>query len=250
MIPKIIHYCWFGGASKSNIAQQCIASWKKYCPDYKFIEWNENNTKDFQNKFYKDAYRKREFAFVADCVRVQVLHVHGGIYLDLDMLLLKPIDALLDLDFFIGYEVAGRPAFGIFGGVSKHRFFKEMKEYYDTNYFNPFSLPVITHTFKKVIIKEALQPNERIFEPITFYPLPYKDRHEEYVDFITPSSYAVHLWEHSWEEKSTETIGVLVKKLSIVCGDYFMHGYPNAYFKRYFKEFGRKLYYKLTGRNT
>ncbi len=156
MIPKIIHYCWFGGADKSNIAQQCIASWEKYCPEYQFIEWNENNTKDFQNKFYKDAYRKREFAFVADCIRVQVLYAYGGIYLDLDMLLLTSIDDLLDLDFFTGYEVAERPAFGIFGGVAGHRFFKEMKRFYDTGYFNPFSLPVITHTFKKLITKEKL----------------------------------------------------------------------------------------------
>lgn len=249
MIPKIIHYCWFGPNEKSEVAKQCIQSWKKYCPDYELKEWNERNSKSLQNKFYKDAYRKKKYAFVADVIRVEALNAYGGIYMDLDMLLVQSLDPLLSYDFFSGFEVPERAAYGLFGGVANHRFFKEMKAFYDSIPFNPYSLPVITHAFAPLMQVENLTDNEILFDQEYFYALPYEERGKNYKDLITPNSYAVHLWDHSWQENAPkETKGSLLMKLKEVTVDYLFHGYPHAHFKRYFREFSRKFYHQLIGK--
>jgi len=136
MIPKIIHYCWFGNNPKAKVFNDCLESWEKYSPDYKIIEWNETNSEQFSNSFYNNALRKKKYAFVSDYVRTKVLNEFGGIYLDTDMLLLKPIDELLKYNFFSGFEVKDRVAFGLFGGVAKHHFFSKMLAFYENNYFD------------------------------------------------------------------------------------------------------------------
>ena len=107
MIPKIIHYCWFGNKNKPAIFESCIKSWKKYCPDYKIIEWNEKNFDVNQNRFMKEALSKKQFAFVSDCARLLIIKEFGGIYLDIDVELIKPIDSLLKYDFFAGLDERG-----------------------------------------------------------------------------------------------------------------------------------------------
>ena len=172
----------------------------------------------------------------------------GGIYLDTDMLLIKPIEPLLSYAFFTGYEVEGRPAYGLFGGVRGNSILGKMKEFYDVQYFNSFSPPVITHTFKELVAEKNLQENETIFPTSYFYPLPYENREDTYNSFITKGSLAVHLWEHSWRVNKKEGFWQLIKKLNEVCLDYVFYGYPLVYFRRYSKEFSRKLYHKLIGK--
>lgn len=249
MIPKIIHYCWFGPRDKSPIAARCIESWKTYCPDFELKEWNETNTQSFQNKFFKDALRKGHYAFASDCIRVKVLEEYGGIYMDLDMLLLKPINDLQSLNFFTGFEVENRAAFGFFGAIPKHRFIQAMVNFYENNPFNEFSLPVITHTFKELIQESNLLEKEKIFAPEYFYAFKYEDKNGDYKDFITEQSIAVHLWDHSWSQKNKESVSSIVKNLIVVLTDYLFYGYPGTYFKRYFRGFSRKLYHKLIGKS-
>ncbi len=246
MIPKIIHYCWFGPNKKSEVAERCIASWKQHAPDFELKEWNEHNTKEYQNKFYKDAYRKKEFAFVADVIRVQALQEQGGIYMDLDMLLLTSLDSLLTYRFFSGNEVAGRVAYGLFGGEPQHRFFKAMTAFYDKTPFNQFSLPVITHTFKALINENTLEDNEQLVSVSYFYALTYENREKPYQEYLTKESIAVHLWDHSWGQKSeSNTYGTLFKNLRIVGSDFLLYGYPWSYAKRYLRGFLRKIAHKL-----
>jgi mannosyltransferase OCH1-like enzyme len=194
--------------------------------------------------------RKKKYAFVADCVRVQALYEYGGVYLDLDMLLLTPIDGLLSLGFFTGYEVEKRAAYGFFGGTPGHRFFEAMKDYYDATPFNEFSLPVITHTFSHLIQTENLTENEQIFAPQYFYALTYQNRDKDYLNFVTEKSYAVHLWDHSWSEEKNNTTSLLWRNLGVVISDFLFFGYPWSYFRRYAKEFSRKLYHRLIGKKT
>lgn len=248
MIPKILHYCWFGGRPKSDIFLRCLESWKQFAPDFELKEWNEMNSVPYHNKFYHDAMRKGKYAFAADCIRVQVLYNMGGIYLDTDMLIIKPIESLLSYAFFTGYEVEGRANFAIFGAIKKNHVLKNMKEFYDVQYFNPFSPPVITHTFKELVVKEQLKHGEVILPIDYFYPLPYQKRDEHFQEYITPATLAVHLWEHSWKAHKKEGFWQLLKKLNEVCIDYMFYGYPKAHFKRYSKEFSRKLYHKLIGK--
>lgn len=89
-IPKIIHYCWFGGGAISPENRKCMESWKKYCPDYKIIEWNEQNFEISQNRYAQQAYEAKKYAFVSDYVRLAVLYEYGGIYLDTDVELVRP----------------------------------------------------------------------------------------------------------------------------------------------------------------
>ena len=103
-IPKVLHYCWFGGASKPKNIQNCIRSWKKYCPDYEIIEWNEQNFDVSQSLYTRQAYDARRWAFVADYARLKILYEQGGIYMDTDVELLRPLDDLLAYPAFFGFQ--------------------------------------------------------------------------------------------------------------------------------------------------
>ena len=94
-IPKIIHYCWFGGGPISAESRRCMESWKKYCPDYKIMAWNEQNFDFSTNRYAQQAYEAKRYAFVSDYVRLAVLYEYGGIYLDTDVELVRPLDELL-----------------------------------------------------------------------------------------------------------------------------------------------------------
>lgn len=245
MIPKTLHYCWFGNNPKTKVFQACLVSWELYCPDFEIMEWNENNTKQFANLFYNNALRKEKYAFVADYVRTKVLFEEGGVYLDTDMLLLQPVDALLQYEFFIGEEVIDRVAFGLFGAIKKHRFLKQMLDFYEKTEFNVFSPPVITHTFSSLINKKTIIEGEKILDINCFYSLSYENRFEEYDKFVKPESYAVHMWDHSWEKLGNSGLLQLIRNLQEVAADYVFYKYSFAYFKRYTREFSRKIYHKL-----
>lgn len=104
MIPKIIHYCWFGRGEKPKLAKRCISSWEKYCPDYKIIEWNEDNFDVNCNAYTKWCYENKKYAFLSDYVRLLVVYEHGGIYFDTDVELIRNMDFLLKDQAFFGFE--------------------------------------------------------------------------------------------------------------------------------------------------
>ena len=100
IIPKKIHYIWFGGNPKTELILKCIESWKKYMPDYEIIEWNESNF-TFDNAYAKEAYENKKYAFVSDYARLKVVYEYGGIYLDTDVELVKSLQPLLEKGGFI-----------------------------------------------------------------------------------------------------------------------------------------------------
>ena len=103
MIPKTIHYCWFGRAPMPDLAHRCIESWHKFMPNYEYKLWNEDNFDINCNKYVKEAYEAEKYAFVTDFVRLYALYSEGGIYMDTDVEVLKPYDNLLHLSGFIGF---------------------------------------------------------------------------------------------------------------------------------------------------
>ena len=132
MIPQKIHYCWFGRNPKPKLAEKCIASWKKYCPGYEIIEWNEDNFDINMNGYTKMCYEQKKYAFLSDYVRLLVVAEHGGIYFDTDVELMKPIDALLKNDAFFGFETPEYVASGLgFGSVPHGRAIEAMVAEYD-----------------------------------------------------------------------------------------------------------------------
>ena len=104
MIPKIIHYCWFGRGEKPELAKKCIASWRKSCPDFEIREWNEGNCDYLSIPFMAEAYAAKKYAFVSDVMRLIVLEQYGGVYFDTDVEVLRDISPLLDDEGFIGFE--------------------------------------------------------------------------------------------------------------------------------------------------
>ena len=104
MIPKTIHYCWFGRGELSTKAKKCIQSWKKYCPDYEIIEWNEDNFDINQNEYTRKVYAEKKYAFLSDYARLKIVYEQGGIYLDVDVELVKSLDDLLENDAYFGFE--------------------------------------------------------------------------------------------------------------------------------------------------
>ena len=113
MIPKIIHYCWFGGKPLSPMARRCIDSWKKYCPDYQIKRWDETNFDLNSCTYIREAYEAKKWAFITDYVRLCVMYNYGGIYMDTDVEVLKNLDCFLSEKAFSGFESVDRIPTGI-----------------------------------------------------------------------------------------------------------------------------------------
>ena len=133
-IPKRIHFCWFGDNPKPALAQKCISSWKRLCPDYEIIEWNEDNFDIFSCPLYvQQAYASGKWAFVTDYVRLKVVYEHGGVYLDTDVELKRSLDPLLVYHAYFGFEDGVHIATGLgFGAVAGHPVIKAMMDDYET----------------------------------------------------------------------------------------------------------------------
>lgn len=135
-IPKIIHYCWFGRNPKPKLAEKCIQSWKKHCPDYQIIEWNEDNFDVASAPAYvQQAYAAKRWAFVTDYVRLKAMVQMGGIYMDTDVEVIKPLDPYLQHRGFAGFENPGAIQTGLLACEKDFPLFREFMEYYHCNNF-------------------------------------------------------------------------------------------------------------------
>ena len=132
MIPKKIHYCWFGRGEKPRLAEKCIASWRRFCPDYEIIEWNEDNFNLDYNSYTRYFYNNKKWAFLSDYVRLIVVAEYGGLYFDTDVELLKKPDALLQYEAFYGFENDKNIATGLgFGAQANHSTVLALKAKYE-----------------------------------------------------------------------------------------------------------------------
>lgn len=203
MIPKRIHYCWFGPKPFPKTVQECISTWKVHLPDYQFVLWNESNS-PMHHPFVKQAYEARKYAFVADYVRLWALYHEGGIYLDTDMYVVKSFNELLVENVFFGYETQIRDYIsgGIMGAQINNPFISILLAQYDSLKFenaniDQLKIPlIITKAFLTYKAKETIQ----IFPFDYFYPFPFEKRHEknEFLHYATDQTYAIHLWDLSW----------------------------------------------------
>lgn len=213
MIPKKIHYCWFGGNPLPDEAKKCIESWKKYCPDYEIIEWNESNYDLNKNEYVKKAYEQKKYAFLTDYVRLDVIYEQGGIYLDTDVELIKNLDDLIENECYVGMEQPGRIATGLgFGAIKKHPFVKENKEYYENNTFwdeqGKFKKVICVEITSDILSKYGLKnnnevqymekPNVTIYPPEYFCPLKMGTNKLT----ITRNTYSIHHYDGSWKSNS------------------------------------------------
>lgn len=137
MIPKIIHYCWFGYNKKPGLIKKCIASWRKYMPDWEIREWNESNYDVTKNTFVRNAYQQKKWAFVVDYARFDILNQYGGIFLDTDVELLRPIpQEILAHEAFTGFENPGRVNPGlVYGTISRQEVLQDILSAYEKRSF-------------------------------------------------------------------------------------------------------------------
>ena len=132
MIPKILHYCWFGGKPKPRLVRKCIASWEKHCPDWQIIEWNEENFDVTQNGYTRMCMTQGKYAFLSDYARLRVVEQFGGVYLDTDVQLLKPLEDLMAEEAFFAFETPRYVATGLgFGSEAHGRAVTAMLRFYD-----------------------------------------------------------------------------------------------------------------------
>ena len=135
MIPKKIHYCWFGRGEMPELARKCIASWKKYLPEYEIKEWNEDNFDINSYPYVREAYENRRYAFVTDVVRLHALYYEGGVYMDTDVEVLKPLDSILNYEIVSGFESETQIPTGLMASHPKMPFMLELLQDYDNLHF-------------------------------------------------------------------------------------------------------------------
>lgn len=195
MIPKTIHYCWFGKNPKSVEILDCIESWKKTCQDFEIKEWTEENFPVEQFPFALRMYKEKKWAFVADYARLQILEEHGGFYLDTDMLLLQSLEPLTHHACVLGEEAVGTISAGMIGAEAHHPFIKACKKFYDEN---PDELITIPRVLSQVFVNYTNKQNITVYPPKAFYPFDSDHIKEFHGQDLGPEVIGVHLWHYSW----------------------------------------------------
>lgn len=208
MIPKTIHYCWFGGAKKSNLAERCIASWRRVMPDWDIREWSEDSFDIGQNWYAKEAYEQRKWAFVSDYARLKILYEHGGVYMDTDVEALKPLDAFLVHGAFSGFEDDKYISPVIIGAQRGNGWIRDLLDDYDNRLFVlpggelDITTNVITVTEKSKALHgfvpngeyQVLVHDVHIYPTEWFCPLSC----EYGIMRMTEDSHTIHYWNASW----------------------------------------------------
>lgn len=212
MIPKILHYIWLGGNPLPEKVVACMETWKKYCPEYEIKRWDESNLNLDMCKYARQAYDAKKYAFASDFFRFYVLKEFGGIYLDVDVELLKSLDDLLDQKCFMGFECYGKQKSvnpGLIAGSEKNG--KVVTDMYN-NYLKDNFLfkdgtinyeTVCTKTTNYLIENYQLEINDEVqnLKDVTIYPSEYFcpiNGETKVEEFLTENTYSRHIYLASW----------------------------------------------------
>lgn len=206
VIPKKIHYCWFGKSKIPEKNKIWMESWKKYCPDYEIIEWNEDNYDVNKNKFMKQAYADKKWGFVPDFARLDIIYNYGGIYLDTDVELLKPLDDLLYQEAFCGIDDSKYISLGLgFGADKYNRMIEELRGLYDNLEFDVNKMVAAPTMQKQYFANKGYKINGdyQIIDNVTIYPEKVLSGKSNITGLIRPTeqTYAIHHYDASWVDK-------------------------------------------------
>ena len=243
MIPKKIHYCWFGRKQKPKSVSENIENWRQLNPNYEIKEWNEDNFDLDLMPFVSQAYKEQKYAFVADVARLYALVYEGGIYLDTDVELIKPIDDFLKFKAFFGFETTEHINTGLgFGAEKGCEGLKKMMEIYERlpelsveQYAEYYCPKIQSPVLKEMGIK--LDGSKQMLDGILILPKEYLCP----LDYdtgklnITKNTYGIHWFEASWKSEEERNIKELWRKLTPVFGKKnaghiaVLIGYPKYY---------------------
>ena len=223
MIPKVIHYCWFGHNPLPPLAQKCIASWRKFFPDYEIKEWNEDNFDVNSIPYTAQAYKHKKYAFVSDYARFKILYENGGIYFDTDVEVIKPMDDILAKGAFFGLEdnhdvFSCAPGLG-FACNAKLCLLKDMLNLYENMQFETadgaINKKTIVEHFSEHLIKKGLQPKAGIieFEGVFIYPADYFcPKPSEFSKIqISENTRTIHHYAASWIDSKQRFANLLIQ---------------------------------------
>lgn len=206
MIPKIIHYIWLGGNPLPKVAERCIESWKKFCPEYEIKRWDESNVDIGKYNFSRAAYDAKKFAFVSDVLRTEILYNEGGIYLDIDVELIKPIDNVLkNFDCVMGFETSNLLNPGLFIASQKgNEDLKNILNMYQKTEFNIGKLMDLTvceiytkyYQSKGLVNKNKTQKveNTMFYSSEFFSPIDVVTSKKK----VTKNTHSIHWYNASW----------------------------------------------------
>lgn len=208
MIPKKIHYCWFGGNPLPKDVRKYIESWKKTCPDYEIKEWNEVNFDIHLNRYVEEAYQHKKWAFVSDVARIYALYTEGGIYMDTDVEVVRNLDPLLNTRGFLGFEGTQWIATNIVGFEAHHDLLKCFLDLYDHRFFlkDDGSLDQTTNVeeLTKLLVNEySLHLNgqlQNLRNDIVVYPTDYFSPYDYIQGKLnrTSNTYSIHWFSQTW----------------------------------------------------
>lgn len=244
MIPKIIHYCWFGGNPLPESAKKCIASWRKFLPDYEIKEWNESNYDVHKIPYINEAYEAKKFAFVSDYARYDILHQYGGMYFDTDVEVIKSMDDIIENGPYMGIEIPAKdgitpmvnPGLGI-GAPAGLPFYKKVLDYYRTLHFlgedgNPNEVTIVTHT-SKVLAESGMQSVNDIqqVDDIWIYPVDYFNPLNDLTGKIekTSNTRSIHWYSKTWLNQKDCMRNKITRILHRCLGVEFVHKVGNLF---------------------
>lgn len=216
MIPKIIHYCWFGRNPLPESAKKCVASWRKFLPDYEIKEWNEDNFDVNIIPYTQQAYEAKKYAFVSDYARFWILYRYGGLYFDTDVEIIKPMDDIIERGSFMGMELIDKDGFpkvnpGLGLGIEKdNSILKSLLSKYANLQFKEESgslnLKTIVDYTTEVIQEHGLQPTNDIQEVACawIYPTDYFNPLDSLTGKlnVTDNTRSIHWYMNSWGDSS------------------------------------------------
>lgn len=199
MIPKTIHYCWFGGKEKPPTFCEYLATWQKFLPDFEIKEWNESNFPVNEYRYAREAYAMGDFAFVSDVARLHALFMEGGIYLDTDVELINNFDAYLACESFVGRE-SEFIGTAVIGAEPSLPWISRFLDYYKGRHFiNPFGHPVRTANTKIMTLRILPKVNDED------YPVVFEQGYLSCKDYVTgellirSGAAAIHHFQASWK---------------------------------------------------
>ena len=218
MIPQIIHYCWFGGNPLPESAKKCIASWRKFLPDFEIKEWNEDNFDVNIIPYTQQAYEAKKYAFVSDYARFWILYKYGGLYFDTDVEIIKPLDDIIERGPFMGMELIDKDCFpkvnpGLGLGMTKaNDVLKSLLKKYANLQFKfigeegGLNLKTIVDYTSEVLRDYGLKPNKSIQEVagVWIYPADYFNPLDSLTGKLklTDNTRSIHWYMNSWSDSS------------------------------------------------
>ena len=223
MIPKVIHYCWFGGNPLPDLALRCIESWKRYNPDYEIIRWDEDNYDINADYYTAEAYRAKKWAFLSDYARLKIVYENGGIYLDTDVEVVKPFDELLENKCFLGADTDGCINTGLgFGAEKGNIVVKNLLDVYRGKHlelargiYNDIPCPFLnTPPIKRMgyeYSREAIWKGREVtvYPPEYFCPIEFRTGEQK----MTHNTISIHHFSASWVTERDREIEKVVEEV-------------------------------------